>query len=113
MAIVNPHGRSPARRRGAAADRYEHRGWWFFLMLIAAASLVAATAAHAAPAKCIDAVRQAENDARLGIQGGAPDAVNARQEAKVHLYIAAMAADQGNEEQCWRQYHWAMVSRLP
>ena len=58
--------------------------------------------------RCLDAVRKAESDLSLGVQGGSDEQANERQEAKVHLYIAAIAADRGEEEQCWRQFHAAL-----
>jgi hypothetical protein len=80
-----------------------------FVILASCADSSAAPRAQ----KCIDAVTLAENDIRLRIQGGSNEDVTAREEAKVHLFIAAIAADQGNEQKCWRQYNWAMVSSRP
>ncbi len=73
-------------------------------LAIAAAILTAGASPAPAPSKCLAAVTQAENDIRLRLQGGADEQVTARESAKVHLFIAAMAADSGNEPECWRQY---------
>lgn len=82
-----------------------YRALWF---AVVAGTLTAGAAPAPEPSKCLAAVTQAENDIRLRVQGGSDEDVNEREEAKVHLYIAAMAADTGNEQECWRQYRWAL-----
>lgn len=64
----------------AVRSRHKQKGWWLVLLFAAAGCLVGWAAASAEPARCIDAVRQAENSARAGIQGGSGEAVNAREE---------------------------------
>ena len=55
------------------------------------------------PVNCAEAVARAKDDPRLQIQGGSETAVNARESAKVHLYLAERAAASGDERECQRQ----------
>lgn len=76
-----------------------------FLALAASAagSVAACTQQARPPENCAAAVARAGDDPRLGIQGGSDDAVNSREIAKVHIYRARIAAESGNEAECWRQ----------
>jgi hypothetical protein len=69
-----------------------------------ATALTSCTPPPATPPNCIDAVRQAENDVRLRIQGGAEEQTSRRAEMQIQLYLAAAAAERGDEQECWRRY---------
>lgn len=70
---------------------------------------LACTEQARAPESCAAAADRAANDPRLGIQGGSDDAVNSREIAKVHIYLARTAAASGNEAECRRQLSWVYL----
>lgn len=93
---------------GAAARKVPNT---FAAIGIAVALVMAVTVAEAAATPtCAEAIRQLENDSRLRVQGGADEQVVERETAKVHLAIAARAAAVGNQKECWRHFHWALVN---
>jgi hypothetical protein len=63
----------------------------------------------AQPASCAEAVKQAQNSIWLRVQGGSNHATAVRENAKVQLYIAGMAAAAGNEAECWQHFNVASI----
>lgn len=88
--------------------------WRRLLALLGVATSAAGALADCAqqprpPETCAAAAARAGDDARLRIQGGSDDATNAREIAKVHIYLAAAAAASGNEAECRRQLSWVYL----
>jgi|ERR1700739_4093548 uncharacterized lipoprotein YbaY len=77
------------------------------VMTLAACTTV--TQQAAVPASCAAAVKQAQNSIWLRIQGGSDHQTAVREDAKVQLYIAGMAAAAGNEAECWQHYNVSTI----
>lgn len=81
-----------------------HLAFW---LGVCAAALTSCAGPNTTPPKCIDAVKHAQDDIQLRIQGGSNEQATWREEEKVQLYLAAEAAKAGNESECWRHYNVA------
>lgn len=58
---------------------------------------------------CDDAVKIAKSRAGLEFQNASGAAAGARADTEMHLDQAELAAEAGNQAECWRQLRWSRI----